>query len=84
MYFIIKVVKANGNGIMLFSRNSRKKFKMGHLNGHGRFSVKENLKNNENDPEHSAHIHHINNKKFFKTGLSRTIVVRHLRNKRVF
>lgn len=41
MYFLVKVVKANGDVIMLFTRNSSKKFKMGHLTRHGRFSVKE-------------------------------------------
>lgn len=39
MYFLIKVVNANGDVIMLFTRNSDKKFKMGHLTRRGRFSV---------------------------------------------
>ena len=39
MYFEIKVVKANGDVTMLYSRNSDKKFEMGHLTRHGRFSV---------------------------------------------
>lgn len=40
LYFLIKILKANGDMIMLFSRNSHKMFKMGRWTRHSRFKFK--------------------------------------------
>lgn len=40
MYIIGKVNKLHGDTVTLYTRNSKRNFKNGHLTAHGRFSVK--------------------------------------------
>jgi hypothetical protein len=43
MYIIGKVNKLHGDTVTLYTRNSKRNFKNGHLSAHGTFSVNKNV-----------------------------------------